>query len=99
MLMLFRATSVPGNAGFFDILAALPAEPGFRETLIVTAIVGVIAFAVCGGLLAMFIRSLSRESDMEEARFTRRSAWWLAALIGSLLAFSILFMWHALGGS
>ena len=93
--MLFTAMRVPSES--LHVLGAIPSAPGFRETIIVTAIVGVIAFAVCGGFLAMFIRSLSRESDMEEAHFTRRSAWWLAALIGSLLAFSVLFMWHALG--
>lgn len=95
--MLFRAMTVPIEGSIVKVLATIPSEPGFRETIIVTAIVGVVAFAVCGGLLAMFIRSLSHESDMEEAQFTRRSAWWLAALILSLLAFSILFMGHALG--
>jgi hypothetical protein len=77
--------------------ASLPSQPGFRETLIVTVVVGVFAFAVSGGLLIGFIRSLSREGDLEEPQFTRRSAYWLTALILSLLSFSVLFMWNALG--
>ena len=88
--------NVPISSPVVQVLAKVPSAPGFRETLIVTSIVGVVAFTVCGGFLALFIRSLSRESDMEEVRFTRRSGYWLAALILSLLVFSVLFMWHAL---
>lgn len=82
---------------FAGLLAVVPSAPDFRETLIVTMVVGVIAFAICGGLLAGFIRSLWQESDRGEAKFTRRSAYWMTALILSLLVFSVAFMWHALG--
>lgn len=77
-------------------LAAVPSQPDFRQTLIWTVVVGVIAFAICGGFLAGFIRSLSRESDRGDAQFTFPSAVWLAGLILSLLAFSAAFMWVAL---
>lgn len=78
------------------LLTAVPGNADFRETLIVTMVVGLIAFTVCGGLLAGFIRSLGRESERGDARFTRTSAYWLTALILSLLVFSVAFMWHAL---
>lgn len=96
LLMLLTAMDMPIGL-ILRALATLPSAPDFRQTLIVTMIVGVIAFAVCGGLLAGFIRSLSQESDREEAQFTRRSAYWLTALILSLLVFSVAFMWNALG--
>lgn len=76
---------------------AATVPPDFRETLIATVVAGLVAFAVCGGILAGFIRSLSRESDQGEIRFTSRSAWWLAALIAALVAFSIALMWIGLG--
>jgi hypothetical protein len=88
---------MPTISPSIQLLASIPAEPGFRQTLLVTMVVGVVAFAVCGGLLAGFIHSLFRESERGDAQFTRRSAWWLTALIVSLLAFSVAFMWHALG--
>ncbi|MDX1583080.1 MAG: hypothetical protein R3338_05695 [Thermoanaerobaculia bacterium] len=79
----------------FPILASV--APGFVEALLKTMVVGVIAFGVCGALLAGFIRSLLQESDEGEMQFTARSGWWMAGLIASLLVFSIAFMWFGLG--
>ncbi|MBW3671944.1 MAG: hypothetical protein KY432_09790 [Acidobacteria bacterium] len=88
--------NMPSGASALLHLAALPSQPDFRETLIRTVIVGVIAFVICGGFLAGFIRSLSRESDRGDLRFTLPSALWLTGLILTLLAFSVGFMWYAL---
>lgn len=86
---------MPPDLGFLPVSAALSSAQEFRQVLIVAVVVGVLAFAVCGGILAGFIRSLQREGDHGDVRFTRASAWWLASLIASLLAFSAVFMWHS----
>lgn len=76
-----------------EFLATVPTEAEFRRTLLLVIALGLGAFAVCGGILAGFVRSLAREGERGEPRFTRTSARWLAALIASLLAFSAVFVW------
>lgn len=66
-------------------------EAEFMAMVVKVAITGLLAFAVSGGLLWAFFRSLQREHNENQPQFTRRSAALLGGVIASLLAFSLLF--------
>jgi hypothetical protein len=93
--MLFDTTSVPMPHWPLEIFAALPHDFDAARIITLTIVAGLIAFGVCGGILAGFIRSLHQEEERGETQFSSRSAGWLVALIGSLLFFSVVFLFFA----
>jgi predicted permease len=93
--MSLMTIDLPMPATTFEILAALPHDFDVARILTLTIVAGLIAIGVCGGLLAGFIHSLHQEEDRGETQFSTRSAGWLVALIGSLLFFSVLFLFFA----
>lgn len=63
----------------------------FRRMMLLVMGVGTLAFGVSGTLLFLFFRSLQRESNEGDRRFTQRSALLLLAVLASLVFFSLLF--------
>jgi hypothetical protein len=93
--MVFIAAGLPMPYPSLEIFAALPHDFDAARIITLTIVAGLIAFGVCGGILAGFIRSLHQEEERGEAQFSQRSGVWLVALIGSLLLFSVLFLFFA----
>lgn len=63
----------------------------FRRMMLLVMGVGTLAFGVSGTLLWLFFRSLQKESDAGDRRFTTRSALLLVGVLASLLFFSLVF--------
>ena len=66
-------------------------ESELRQTIIWMLGIATVAFLVCGWLLWLFWESLAEESGRDEVRFSPKSWRRLLYLIGSLIAFGIVF--------
>lgn len=92
------------KAGAFHRISVLPAlmavaggsgDEGFRQVLMKTIPIAVVAFVVSGSFLVSLFRSLAEEAENGAVGFTPRSRRRMVYLILSLIGFGLIFGWMA----